>query len=219
MNEELSSLTESAYKYIFESIMNGNFRAGQSISPDNIVKTLNISKTPVREALLQLEAEGLISRNGRFYNVIFLSEKEVLELYEVRMILEAEAAALACDRITDAELSVLWNVLDMIKAAVNEKNPDPIKLADLNGKFHSLIAAACKNSYIVEYTSNIRLKLKIVRTTLFTSYDRRQDEVAEHEAILKAIERRDPDLAKGRVKSHMQKLMSYLKNNVFGKIY
>ncbi|MEM0159039.1 MAG: GntR family transcriptional regulator [Thermoplasmataceae archaeon] len=219
MDEELGSLTETAYKYIFETIMNGGYRAGQSISPDNLVRRLNMSKTPVREALLQLEAEGLISRNGRFYNVIFLSEKEVLDLYEVRTILEAEAAALACDRITPDEIASLWNVLEMIKIAANETNPDPIKLADLNGKFHSMIAAACKNPYIVEYTSNIRLKLKVVRTSLFTSYDRRQDEVAEHEAILKAIERHDPDLAKGRVKSHMQKLTNYLKMNVFGKIY
>ena len=69
---ERMSLTETAYKFIFEGILNGRFRAGQSISPDSIAESLKISKTPIREALVQLEVEGLIFRNGRYYNVIFL---------------------------------------------------------------------------------------------------------------------------------------------------
>ena len=78
------SLTETAYKFIFEGILNGRFRAGQSISPDSIAESLKISKTPIREALVQLEVEGLIFRNGRYYNVIFLDEREVLELFSFR---------------------------------------------------------------------------------------------------------------------------------------
>ena len=85
---ERMSLTETAYKFIFEGILNGRFRAGQSISPDSIAQSLKISKTPIREALVQLEVEGLIFRNGRYYNVIFLDEREVLELYEIRAIME-----------------------------------------------------------------------------------------------------------------------------------
>lgn len=213
------TLTEMAYKHIFDSIMNGRYRSGQSLSPDGIVAELKISKTPVREALVQLETEGLISRNGRYYNVIFLDQKEILDLYELRAILESEAAALACERITPEQLADLKVILQRIKAAVAEPNPEPIKLADQNGKFHAMIAAASGNSYILEYTSNIRLKLKIIRTTLFTSFDRRQDEIEEHEAILTAIERGDSELARARVRSHMFKVVNYLKNNVLNKIY
>ena len=219
MEEQNGSLTETAYKYVFEAIMNGSYRAGQSLSPDVLVKKLNMSKTPIREALLQLETEGLISRNGRFYNVIFLSEKEILDLYEMRSILEAESASLACERITEQELADLWSVLEIIKTMGLDDNPDPIKLADMNGKFHSMVSAASKNAFLVQYASDIRLKLKVVRTTLITGFDRRKEEIGEHEAILGAIERHDPDLARGRVKSHMQKVITHLKTSVFGKIY
>ena len=217
--ESDKTLTEIAYKHIFDAILSGKYRSGQSLSPDNIVAQLNISKTPVREALVELEAEGIISRNGRYYNVIFLDQKDILDLYELRAILESEAAALACERVDQNQLEELREALHLIKQAVSEKDPEPIKLADLNGKFHALIARASGNRYLAEYTSSIRLKLKIIRTTLFTSYDRRMEEVEEHEAILSAIERGDSELARARVRSHMFKVITYLKNNVLNKIY
>jgi Transcriptional regulators len=208
-----------AYKHIFDAIMSGRYRSGQSLSPDSIVAQLNISKTPVREALVELEAEGIISRNGRYYNVIFLDQKDILDLYELRAILESEAAALACERVDQNQIQELKEALRLIREAVSEENPEPIKLADLNGKYHALIAKASGNKYLAEYTSSIRLKLKIIRTTLFTSYDRRMEEVEEHEAILSAIERGDSELARARVRSHMFKVINYLKNNVLNKIY
>ena len=213
------TLTEMAYKHIFDAIMSGRYRSGQSLSPDSIVAQLNISKTPVREALVELEAEGIISRNGRYYNVIFLDQKDILDLYELRAILESEAAALACERVDQNQIQELKEALRLIREAVSEENPEPIKLADLNGKYHALIAKASGNRYLAEYTSSIRLKLKIIRTTLFTSYDRRMEEVEEHEAILSAIERGDSELARARVRSHMFKVINYLKNNVLNKIY
>ncbi len=217
--ESDKTLTEMAYKHIFDAIMSGRYRSGQSLSPDSIVAQLNISKTPVREALVELEAEGIISRNGRYYNVIFLDQKDILDLYELRAILESEAAALACERVDQNQIQELKEALRLIREAVSEENPEPIKLADLNGKYHALIAKASGNKYLAEYTSSIRLKLKIIRTTLFTSYDRRMEEVEEHEAILSAIERGDSELARARVRSHMFKVINYLKNNVLNKIY
>ncbi|MCL4438291.1 MAG: GntR family transcriptional regulator [Candidatus Thermoplasmatota archaeon] len=217
--ESDKTLTEMAYKHIFDAIMSGRYRSGQSLSPDSIVAQLNISKTPVREALVELEAEGIISRNGRYYNVIFLDQKDILDLYELRAILESEAAALACERVDQNQIQELKEALRLIREAVSEENPEPIKLADLNGKYHALIAKASGNRYLAEYTSSIRLKLKIIRTTLFTSYDRRMEEVEEHEAILSAIERGDSELARARVRSHMFKVINYLKNNVLNKIY
>ena len=177
---ERMSLTETAYKFIFEGILNGRFRAGQSISPDSIAESLKISKTPIREALVQLEVEGLIFRNGRYYNVIFLDEREVLELYEIRAILESEAAYLATLKMNPEYLQELKNTLQKLKELNEVPEPEPVKLADLNGKFHSLIALASGNKYISEYTAQVRLKLKVIRTALFSSSDRRASEIKEH---------------------------------------
>lgn len=216
---EKVSLTETAYKYIFDGILNGRYRAGQSLSPDNIVKALNMSKTPVREALVQLEVEGLVFRNGRYYNVIFLDQNEVLELYEIRGILESEATYLAATRGTKEFVNDLRETLSMIKKLNEMDDPEPMKLANLNGKFHSIIAAASGNRYIAEYTSAIRLKLKVIRTALFSSSDRRLSEIEEHESVLKAILDGKPEDARDRMKGHVAEVIEYLKDNVLNRIY
>lgn len=213
------TLTETAYKYIFDGIMNGRYRAGQSISPDVLAKNLSMSKTPIREALLQLETEGLVLRNGRFYNVIYLDEEEIVELYEVRAILESEAAAMAAARLTDEVAMDLRETLKIIRKMSTQENPDPLVLADLNGKLHAMIATASGNRYIVEYTRNIRLKLKVVRTTLFSSFDRRNVEVSEHEKVIEAVLSGDQSLARRRMWEHEMEVLEYLRNSVLNKIY
>ncbi|MCL4307142.1 MAG: GntR family transcriptional regulator [Candidatus Thermoplasmatota archaeon] len=213
------SLTGTAYRYVFDGIMNGRYRAGQSISPDSLASNLNMSKTPIREALLQLETEGLVVRNGRFYNIIYLDENEVIELYEVRAILEAEASAMAAARMTDDIRKDLKETLRIIKKMSSAENPDPIMLADLNGKLHSMIAAASGNRYIVEYTSNIRLKLKVVRTTLFSSFDRREVELKEHEKVIEAVLSGDQATARRSMWEHEMEVLEYLKASVLNKIY
>ena len=218
-NQDKLTLTETAYKYIFDGILNGKYRAGQSISPDNIVKSLNMSKTPVREALVQLEVEGLVSRNGRFYNVIYLDENEVVELYEIRGILESEATYLATKRLTPEILSELKNTLEIFKKLNQEGDPDPMKMADLNGKIHSIIAKASGNRYISEYTIQIRLKLKVIRTALFSSNERRLSEIREHEDVIRAMESGNAVAARDRMKSHVDEVIDYLKSNVLNRIY
>lgn len=213
------SLTATAYRYVFDGIMSGRYRAGQSISPDTLASNLNMSKTPIREALLQLETEGLIVRNGRFYNIIYLDENEVIELYEVRAILEAEASAMAAARMTDDIRKELRETLRIIKKMSSTENPDPIMLADLNGKLHSMIAAASGNRYIVEYTSNIRLKLKVVRTTLFSSFDRREVELKEHEKVIEAVLSGNQATARRSMWEHEMEVLEYLKASVLNKIY
>ena len=218
-NQDKLTLTETAYKYIFDGILNGKYRAGQSISPDNIVKSLNMSKTPVREALVQLEVEGLVSRNGRFYNVIYLDENEVVELYEIRGILESEATYLATKRLTPEILSELKNTLEIFKKLNQEGDPDPMKMADLNGKIHSIIAKASGNRYISEYTIQIRLKLKVIRTALFSSNERRLSEIREHEDVIRAMESGNAVAARDRMKAHVEEVIDYLKSNVLNRIY
>lgn len=218
-NQEKMTLTETAYKYIFDGILSGRYRAGQSISPDNLVKSLNMSKTPVREALVQLEVEGLVFRNGRYYNVIFLDAEEVLELYEIRGLLESEATYMATKRLTPELLDDLKATVDMIKRLNQAKDPEPIKLANLNGKFHSIIAAGSGNRYIAEYTAAIRLKLKVIRTALFSSSDRRLSEIREHESVLKAMESGNAEEARDMMKSHVGEVIDYLKSNVLNRIY
>lgn len=216
---EKEKLTELAYKHIFNGLLSGKYRAGQNLDIDGLSEGLNMSKTPIREALVELEGEGLIYRSGRFYYVISLSQNEIEDMYEVRKVLEAEAAALAATRASPEIIQDLTEVIEKIAAMSKEERPDPIALADLNGKFHSLISLGSGNKFISKIISDIRLRLKIVRVTLFASYNRRMEEVNEHTRVFEAIKKRDPELARREMIDHQNNVISFLKREILPNFY
>jgi len=131
-------------------------------------------------------------KEGKSYVVAPINKEEVIQLYEIRIPLEAEAAKLASLRAKEEELKMMKEVINQIKSGhVN----DPVSLAELNGSVHEMIAKASCNKYIEETLGRIRTKLKIVRVTIFTSVQRREDEIREHENVVEAIVMRNPDEA------------------------
>lgn len=219
MMENKSTLTETAYRHIFEGIVSGKYRVGQTLSIDKLSAALNMSKTPIREALVELEGEGLVYRRSRYYNVMYLSKEDVIDLYETRIILEAEASRLSALRATDQELEDMRKTIRVIEELTRQENPDPLLLTEMNGKFHWLIASSCGNKIITKYCTDIRLRLKAVRTSLFTSMDRREDELREHEHILKAIEKRDADEAVKRMLQHERNVMKFVDRVVLPELF
>ena len=212
-------LNEVAYNYIFEAILLGKFRSGTFINIDSISENLHISKTPIREALLELEGEGAVVRNGRYYNIFYPSRTEVLDIYEVRKILEGEAAGLAAinpsiEMIRDLEFTI--NTIEKISKL---EKPDPIAFADLSGKFHSIICNESGNNFLSKVTNDIRMKLKIVRVTSFTSFNRREEDIIEHKAVFKAIKEKNSSLAKELMLDHQTKVIDYVKRELLIQFY
>ena len=142
-----------------------------------------------------------------------------MELYEIRAILESEAAYLATIKRTPQFIQELKETLEKLKELNLNREPEPVKLADLNGQFHSIIALASGNRYISEYTAQVRLKLKVIRTALFSSSDRRVSEIKEHEEVLRAMEEGNPALARDMMKAHAVEVIEYLKTSVLNRIY
>ncbi|AOL17155.1 GntR family transcriptional regulator [Sulfolobus sp. A20] len=210
------SLSQTAYEKILEFVVSGKYRPGSILKEEELASLLNISRTPIREALVRLEKEGIIVKNGKSYSVIPLSESDIIQLYEVRIPLEAEASKLASMRATQEEIDNMLRLIDQIR---NTKENDPLKLANLNGNLHSLIAEASHNKYIVDILNNIRLKLKIVRVTLFTSYQRRDEELKEHEEIVLAIRDKKVELAYEMMKKHEENVLNYVKLNVLPLLF
>lgn len=207
-------LVDKVYEDLLNAIIQGKFKPGQILREDKIASMIGASRTPVREALARLEREGFIVKERRSYVVTPITKEDVIQLYEARIPLEAMAAKLAALRITDEQLNKLGSIIDAIKIEVMQPNPNPVKLADLNGEFHELIAEASANKVIVSLLKQIRLKLKIVRVNIFTSYSRRLEEVKEHGDVYDAIKARDADAAFIRMLTHEQNVLEYVKNNV-----
>ena len=210
----MSNLAEIAYSKILNNIVSGKYKPGQRITEEQLCRDLNISRTPVREALRMLLSEGVIKKENKSYSVVYLNADEVRMLYEIRIPLESLAARLAAQRVTEEELRNMEEILMKVKEETMKDNPDALTLANLNGSFHDAVAKASKNSYLSSCLASIRLKLKIVRISLFSSLERRRDEFSEHYSIFLAIKNKDPDSAERLMIEHERKVLDFLEKRV-----
>ena len=92
------SYSKKAHDELVNAIFTGKLRFGQTLNQNKLAGTLNMSRTPIREALFALEQEGLLSRDGRSYTISYISKEEVVELYEARILLESQGGVLLCTK-------------------------------------------------------------------------------------------------------------------------
>jgi DNA-binding GntR family transcriptional regulator len=112
---------EAAYYRLYEAIRAGDFRPGDRLREIEVAKRMALSRTPVREALRKLESDGIVEHRPRLGAVIrTLSPSEVVELYEMRLVLERTAAQMAAKHANGAEIDILNDINDQIAALSNE---------------------------------------------------------------------------------------------------
>jgi DNA-binding GntR family transcriptional regulator len=154
------NLTELTYRSIKEQVLDGTFREGTRLTEEQLANQLGISKSPVREALNRLEAEGLISiesRRGAY--VKKFSRKEASDLYEFREVLELHSIAAAV--ITSTLLSKLAESIERTKVFLS--SGDKLRHIEEDLKFHAMIAAASGNGEFCRVFQNIQQKSLICR--------------------------------------------------------
>lgn len=190
--------TEVAYTTLKRELLNGTIRPGERIADAEICRRLKVSRTPVREALLALERDGLVRivpRQGYFATEIGVSE--ALDAYQLRIVLEPLATALAARRISENELHTLRELLAAL-AVVEEDSSDTalVEATELNKRFHVLIAEASGNMRLARVLSDLLDALgRLVLVDLRTRRGAARTWRDEHEEILAALEARDPDRA------------------------
>ena len=216
--EESPNLKKAAYNFIVDSLANGKLKSGKIVDLDKVSRELGISRTPVKEALIELQGEGLISRQGRFYTIFVTSERDIISLYEAREVLEAQSSMFAALRASDEEIQEMGKLMERISEASKRKVADPVVLSDMNGEFHTLVAKASKNDFLERYSREIRMKLRVARASLFTSADRVKNEVREHSQIFRAISDHDPEAAWKTMMQHQNNVMQYIKEKGIKKI-
>lgn len=200
------SVSDRVYAELRARIVSGSAAPQQLIQEASIVREAGASRTPVREALRRLEAEGLIAR-GRAgaYIVTELSPEELMDLYDVRGILEGHAARLAAERRGRVELARLEDTIDAMEAAVRHR--DDALLAALNSDFHDLIAESSRNRYLQTQIRGIREHFDRYRSTALTAPGRREQSHGEHVALMQAIAGQDLDAAERLARGHARKAL------------
>ena len=149
------SLANQVYARIESNILNGVYAKGEIISESKLSEELGVSRTPIREAMRKLEQEGLvIMMPRRGAQVAQITEKDLVEVLEVRLGLEEMAVRFACERMTDEQFKSICAAAAEFDAAI-EKN-DLTALAQADENFHSLIYKATDNACLCNITNNLR---------------------------------------------------------------
>ncbi len=216
--DENLDLSTKAYTQIIDMISSGSLKMGQIITEDAMKNKLGMSKTPIREAFASLEFEGIISKNGRSYSIIYPEKEELNEIYEFKREVEGLASYFATLRMTNEEKNDLKRIMDRI-VRENKENGDPVVLANLSGELHEAIAKGGKNNLIRRDIESMRLKLRIVRISLFASMERKQEELSEHLLIVNAILNNNPEEARKVMYDHQSDVWDYVKTKVVPRLY
>ncbi|MEV0616809.1 GntR family transcriptional regulator [Nonomuraea sp. NPDC050404] len=187
------------YERIREEIVSGALPAGAPLVEAALAGAYGISRTPVREALRRLEHDGLVERADRSLRVRTRSPEEILEIYEVRIVLEGAAARAAAERRTELDLARLRTALRDLTAAPAV----PAEMAAANRRFHDVTWAASHNAALIDVLSRLQSHLTRYPTTTLTYEGRWQAVIKDYDDLLDAIARRDGGQAARIAEEHM----------------
>lgn len=192
---------EIAYADLLAAIQEGRFKPGDRIREEEVGEQLSISRTPVREALRRLEAEGIVEHRPRIGAVIRqLEHTEVVELYEMRMVLERTAAELAAKHGSAAE----FDTLDELNDHIENERECPSNAAAINQSFHHTLYLAARNRFLMEAARALNNSLLLLGPTTFTDDARIDVVVAQHRGIVDALRNGDAEAAGAAAEAHLQ---------------
>lgn len=189
------------YDALLDAIRNGTYAPGDRLREVEIAERLNFSRTPVREALRRLEADGIIEHRPRIGAAIRkLSHAEVVELYEMRVVLERTAAQMAAKHGVAAELDCLQSLNDDIATLVN----DPASAAAVNQRFHRALYDATRNRFLLESARALNNALLLLGPTTLADGERIEVVCRQHQDIIDALRRGDAVAAGEAADTHLQ---------------
>lgn len=192
-------MATSVYEMIREAILSGRFPPGHLLGENALAAEFGMSRTPVREALHRLEIEQLVERAARGMRVRASSPEEILDIYDVRITLEGAAAKQAALRAT--ELDRLR--LHAAQEAMRRLGDDPVERAAANRAFHEAIWQSSHSATLVDLLQRLNAHLIRYPTTTLQFGDRWTAVLAEHDAMLRAIDERDAEAARRLAEEHM----------------
>ncbi len=196
-------LRELVLEAIREAIINGTLKPRERLMEIQLAEDLGVSRTPVREALRKLEIEGfivMVPRKGAY--VADLTFKDIADVFEIRSALEALAAALAAERITNEELEEMERLLVQKAEAITNEDIDKVVLVDT--KFHEAIYKASRNERLTNIINNLREQIQRFRATSLAYPGRMKASLDEHRSIVEALQARDVKLSRKLAGKHIE---------------
>ena len=196
------SLAENLFSALQIDILTGKFRPGEKLTEQHICDEYGVSRTPVREALHQLEKDGLIENipnRGAF--VLGFTEQDIEDMYELRCAYEVQAVRWATARITEDELDKLEETFEFMQFYTLKNDFE--KMRSINTTFHELIYEAAHNRMLEQALSSYLLYMRHLRKTPADTKTYLDLVLEEHRAIFEAIRDGDADAGAAAMTAHM----------------
>lgn len=203
MNTRPETDDTDLFTALLDAIDRGAYPPGARLVETELADRFKVSRTPIREALNRLETVGVAARDGRRgMTVAVLDHDQLGELYDLREVLEGFASRLAARRAAPAEIAVLREMVTA-DAALAEQGASAQELAIANKRFHRQLHHASHNRYLLDMLGGMRRSMALVSGTTLAIPERGRTSIAEHDAIVSAIENRDEDGAEQAARTHI----------------
>lgn len=210
MGEDSHSLGSRVFHTIRENILAGKYRPNEELKEKTIGEELGVSRTPVREALRQLELEGLVSiipNKGAY--VIGITRKDMQDIYEIRGHLEGLCAKWAATNITKEQLDELEEIVFLAEFHAKKGNTE--QLVELDDKFHETLYKASNSKELSRVLSDFHHYLQRVRKVTLKDDVRAKQSNQEHMMIVEALKAHNAELAEKLASEHIFSTASNMK--------
>ncbi|MDA0699779.1 MAG: GntR family transcriptional regulator [bacterium] len=191
----------AVFETLVDEILTNRIPAGAALTERALVGRFGLSRTPIREVLLRLQAEHLVDfypNQGAF--VRKLTPHDIRDLFEMREALEPLAAALAARHRPEAELEQLTAEFGRV-----DETTDAATLTRLGERLHDAIAAWSGNQLLEDFSTHLRRQMMLVRAMLRSQTDLERRSLQEHLELLRALHDRDPDAARAQMTAHLER--------------
>ena len=204
--QHIQSTSEAIYVTLRRAIVEGALPAGERLAENHLAAVFRRSRTPIREAILRLESERLAEHLPRQGLVVAsIGREEILQIYAVRAELDGMAARLAAEGMMGTEFDHLVWLNDRVRQAAQQGDYDNV--LNLSLEFHEGICRAGRNALLLHFMQQIHDMVRRFQRTTLTHPGRSTEAVEEHDAVLDAIKRRDPETADRLARDHIIRAM------------
>lgn len=191
---------QSIYAQLKDEILHGTHQPGTPLRETSLASRFGVSRTPVREALGRLQHEGLLERGQRGLQVRRVDPEQILQVYDMRIMLEEEAARQAAAARTEMDLIRLDGLLERDRSL---NTPDDSTRIATNLEFHAALWTAAHNPVLEDLLKRLSTHLVHAPTSTLSVGNRWEESLEEHAELVEALRARDADKASHHAKEHM----------------
>ena len=214
--KESGSLRARVFATLEQAIINGEYTEGDTLNELRLSQELGVSRTPIREALMQLSLEGLVEiTQNKGAVVVGISPQDIEDIYAIRMHLEGFAAELAAANMTDDQVTELGRIVDLQEFYGTKGDTDNIRKLDAD--FHNAIYNATGNRSLCSILTSFHNQIQRGRAQSLSVSGRSDKSVSEHHAIKDAIAARDSKLASRLMFEHIENALNNYRKEVEAK--